>query len=320
MSNPSISASLSSTVPASSAATPGPSLSRPASRNNLIAGPTTPIPSGSRAVESATPGSLRTRSQSRSASPSMSSTLGVTAQPAASATAVPSIALPAVAPPGVQGKPVAPLFKAMSLIEHKGLRFIVMDAPSESNLAQYARELVKNGVTDVVRACEPTYSAAAMAQFNITVHELNFKDGDPPPATIVSQWLTLVSAKFCSAQATEGTIAVHCVAGLGRAPVLVAIAMIEAGMANLDAVEFIRSRRRGALNVRQVQFLDSYKRKGKGRLASAGAATGGNPAPSIASSAGGASGAATAAAGGVGAGGGGSPAKAGKDHDKCTVM
>lgn len=35
-------------------------------------------------------------------------------------------------------------------------------------------------------------------------------------------------------------LAVHCVAGLGRAPVLVAIALIEAGMKYEDAVEMIR--------------------------------------------------------------------------------
>lgn len=37
-------------------------------------------------------------------------------------------------------------------------------------------------------------------------------------------------------------IAVHCVAGLGRAPVLVAIALIEAGMKFEDAVEMIRGK------------------------------------------------------------------------------
>jgi protein tyrosine phosphatase type 4A len=55
------------------------------------------------------------------------------------------------------------------------------------------------------------------------------------------------------------TIAVHCVAGLGRAPALVAIAMIEFGMEPLDAIEFIRRKRRGAFNKPQIAFLDHYK-------------------------------------------------------------
>eukprot|EP00835_Amoeboradix_gromovi_P005021 NODE_434_length_8679_cov_0.241142.p9 type:complete len:114 gc:universal NODE_434_length_8679_cov_0.241142:7040-6699(-) len=56
------------------------------------------------------------------------------------------------------------------------------------------------------------------------------------------------------------TIAVHCVAGMGRAPVLIAIALIEHGMQNLDAIDFIREKRRGAFNNLQIVFIDRYKR------------------------------------------------------------
>lgn len=59
------------------------------------------------------------------------------------------------------------------------------------------------------------------------------------------------------------TIAVHCVAGLGRAPVLVAVALIEAGLSPLDAIELIRRRRRGAFNSRQIAYVDSYKKQSK---------------------------------------------------------
>ncbi len=52
-------------------------------------------------------------------------------------------------------------------------------------------------------------------------------------------------------------------AGLGRAPVLVALALIELGMKFEDAVELIRTRRRGAINANQLAFLASYKPKGK---------------------------------------------------------
>jgi protein tyrosine phosphatase type 4A len=45
--------------------------------------------------------------------------------------------------------------------------------------------------------------------------------------------------------------------------VLVAIAFIENGMSPLDAVEFIRRKRRGAFNSKQIQFLDGYKKSKK---------------------------------------------------------
>ena len=48
-----------------------------------------------------------------------------------------------------------------------------------------------------------------------------------------------------------------------RAPVLVAMALIEAGMAPLDSVIFIRERRRGAINARQLKYLEAYKRRNK---------------------------------------------------------
>ncbi len=62
------------------------------------------------------------------------------------------------------------------------------------------------------------------------------------------------------------SIAVHCVAGLGRAPVLVAIALVErANMGALDAITFIRARRRGAINLTQMKFIEEYYKKKKGK-------------------------------------------------------
>ena len=44
-----------------------------------------------------------------------------------------------------------------------------------------------------------------------------------------------------------------------RAPVLVALALIESGMKYEDAVDFIRKRRRGAINSKQLEYLEKYK-------------------------------------------------------------
>ena len=58
--------------------------------------------------------------------------------------------------------------------------------------------------------------------------ELSFRDGSAPSQDIVDKWLSLVNTEFNSNADT--CIGVHCVTGLGRAPVLVATALIELGM------------------------------------------------------------------------------------------
>ncbi|KAG0088743.1 Protein tyrosine phosphatase type IVA 1 [Podila epicladia] len=172
---------------------------------------------------------------------------------------------------------LVPLGKQLTLIEPpmtKSIRFLILDCPTDSTLPFYMAELKRYGVTDIVRCCEPTYSAETLQNQNISVHDWPFRDGAVPPANIIKNWLQLVDSRILKPQRRSGspsaseededlvgpTIAVHCVAGLGRAPILVAIAMIELGMANLDTIEFIRRRRRGCFNSNQIQYIDGYKR------------------------------------------------------------
>jgi protein tyrosine phosphatase type 4A len=147
-----------------------------------------------------------------------------------------------------------------SLIEFNNYKFLVMDAPTDSNIQQYIEILKKHDTSVLVRACEPTYSAHAIVNSGIRVEEMAFADGDPPPEDIVTKWLDLVEREFFNND-NPRTIAVHCVAGLGRAPGLVAIALIEAGMDPLDAIELIRKKRRGAINSRQLKYIEAYKRR-----------------------------------------------------------
>ncbi|KAI3637052.1 hypothetical protein MIR68_004758 [Amoeboaphelidium protococcarum] len=175
---------------------------------------------------------------------------------------------------------------AISYLSYGKLRFIINDCPSDNNIGEYIKEFKKNNVSDVVRVCERSYSSAPLDKEGISLHDLAFEDGGTPPAQVIKRWLELCRLRFGSFKSTSKTtsdeeevrrnstdnlkginpdsppcIAVHCVAGLGRAPVLVAIALIEYGVDKLDAIDFIRKRRRGAFNSRQIQYIDSYKRQ-----------------------------------------------------------
>eukprot|EP00978_Attheya_sp_CCMP212_P049040 scaffold608250_cov59-Attheya_sp.AAC.1 len=127
-----------------------------------------------------------------------------------------------------------------------------------------------------------------------------YEDGHSPSKELIDRWLQLVDETFYSRpthgsssggsgsgsgsgltngsssakldQTTNTTrggdeeraIAVHCVAGLGRAPVMVAIALIEfAAMDPVEAVTLIRRQRRGAINEKQLIYLEGYKRQYK---------------------------------------------------------
>lgn len=68
-----------------------------------------------------------------------------------------------------------------------------------------------------------------------------FQDGYPPPDDIIVRWLQLCNKRFSAKK--DACIAVHCIAGLGRAPVLVAIALIEDGCTPAAAVTMIREKR-----------------------------------------------------------------------------
>uniref|UniRef100_A0A672SK30 Protein tyrosine phosphatase type IVA 1-like n=1 Tax=Sinocyclocheilus grahami TaxID=75366 RepID=A0A672SK30_SINGR len=144
-------------------------------------------------------------------------------------------------------------------ITYKNMRFLITHNPTNATLHKFIEELKKYGVTTVVRVCEATYDANLVVKEGIQVLDWPFDDGAPPPNQIVDDWLNLLRIKF--REEPGCCIAVHCVAGLGRAPVLVALALIECGMKYEDAVQFIRQKRRGAFNSKQLFYLEKYRPK-----------------------------------------------------------
>ncbi|RMB91207.1 hypothetical protein DUI87_32343 [Hirundo rustica rustica] len=151
------------------------------------------------------------------------------------------------------------LYPAPVEITYENLRFLITHNPTNATLSKFIEELKKYGVTTLVRVCDATYDQAPIEKEGIQVLDWPFDDGAPPPSQIVEDWLNLLKTKF--REEPGCCVAVHCVAGLGRAPVLVALALIECGMKYEDAVQFIRQKRRGAFNSKQLLYLEKYRPK-----------------------------------------------------------
>jgi len=145
-----------------------------------------------------------------------------------------------------------------TFVERGKLGILIMDAPNDANVPVYLKILETHNVSAIARTCESTYDKALFEAKGIQVHEINFPDGESPEDEVINQWLAVVDT--CLTKKTA--VAVQCLAGLGRAPVMAAVALIErADMDPMDTISYIRGRRKGAINARQVRFLENYKPK-----------------------------------------------------------
>jgi predicted protein tyrosine phosphatase len=85
--------------------------------------------------------------------------------------------------------------------------------------------------------------------------------GTTPSASILTTYRQTID-KHLQMSPEKLTIAVHCVSGIGRAPVLATVGLLD--YTNLDpasAIEYVRSIRRGALNKGQVNWILDKKYK-----------------------------------------------------------
>uniref|UniRef100_A0A8C8K2N1 Protein tyrosine phosphatase type IVA 3 n=1 Tax=Oncorhynchus tshawytscha TaxID=74940 RepID=A0A8C8K2N1_ONCTS len=125
------------------------------------------------------------------------------------------------------------------------MKFLITHNPTNSQLVKFIEDLNAFGVQTLVRVCNATYDKTPVVQEGITV-DWPF-DGGSPLHLNMSLMTGSTSSSVNSRDEHGCCIAVHCVAGLGRAPVLVALALIECGMDYEDA-------RRGAFNLKQLNY------------------------------------------------------------------
>nr|XP_040134335.1 protein tyrosine phosphatase type IVA 1-like [Ictidomys tridecemlineatus] len=139
-------------------------------------------------------------------------------------------------------------------VTDKNMRFLITHNPTNATSNKSIEELKKYGVSPIGRVWGAAYDTTLVEKEGLHVLNWPFDDGAPPSNRIVHDWLSLVKIKFC--EEPGGCIAAYCVVGLGRAPVLVALALTEGRMKYGDAVQFIRQRR--CVNSKPPLYLQKY--------------------------------------------------------------
>ncbi|KAJ3239229.1 hypothetical protein HDU81_006334 [Chytriomyces hyalinus] len=152
------------------------------------------------------------------------------------------------------------IVRAKLLIDHAQMpvRVLITDCPPSQELLEevYLPVLAENRVQVLIRLCEPTYATAVLEAAGVRVIDtMAFTDGTSPPQPVLADYRALIDTLVAASPDTKPTIAVHCVSGIGRAPIFAIIPLVDAGVERIEAVEFVRMRRRGAFNKSQLEWI-----------------------------------------------------------------
>ena len=69
---------------------------------------------------------------------------------------------------------------------------MITERPSDIGMGNYLEDLKRYNVSVVVRVCEATYSPEKLNSNGISVVDLSFPDGSPPPQEVTCTFLTVL--------------------------------------------------------------------------------------------------------------------------------
>lgn len=138
-------------------------------------------------------------------------------------------------------------------------------SPKPSSIEKFSQFMKDKGVTDVFCFCNYEYDEKKISDCGIEFHHLFIEDGMHPDLTITKNFDMIVDEIIKNKITIDNSIIINmqCQSGLGRAPTMIAYLTISrCGYRNSHSISMIRSKRRGAINLKQVKWiLDSKFKK-----------------------------------------------------------
>ena len=136
--------------------------------------------------------------------------------------------------------------------------FIISESPTDNNIEEYIKILQKNSINLVINLTniteKNTYDIDKIKNANIDYLHFPIQDGYVPTDFQINKLLEFLNR--------YNSLAFHCAAGLGRAPLVFAISyIILFNKKALDVIEMIREKEQKALNNIQIKYLYNFKRK-----------------------------------------------------------
>jgi protein tyrosine phosphatase type 4A len=133
--------------------------------------------------------------------------------------------------------------------------FSVTGSPSNYNINEYIKYLKSKSIGIVIKLNEKDlYDTSKFKQNNIEFIHIEIQDGNIPSKDDIIK-INKISNEYNS-------ICMHCTAGLGRAPLVLALIMIlQFDQDPHDTAIEIRKKIPDCLNKFQIEFLTEFKRK-----------------------------------------------------------
>ena len=137
----------------------------------------------------------------------------------------------------------------------------VSKSPQHSVIVWFSHQIKMKCVTDTFCFCNLTYNPYSFKVNKISFHHLPFDDGTAPPSNILTEFESILNSIMVNKKSTDETsINLHCQSGLGRAPAIMAYILLKyEKIDRIDAIEKIRNVRKGALNQKQLEWVETCK-------------------------------------------------------------